>query len=77
MLSKFAFILTLFLVVSGFSQDAHDKYTKITPEIQEKIKNALPKDFPKATKPKKIVVFSKSLGFVHASTSVGIEMLKQ
>jgi len=70
-------LMTLLFAVSSFAQEMNKKYIKITPEIQAKIKKALPTQFEKAAKPRNIVVFSKSNGFVHNSTSVGIEMLKQ
>jgi uncharacterized protein len=77
-LAKFAVasLLALSLTQSAFAQK--DKsLEKITPAIQEKIKAAIPKEFSKAAKTRKIVVFSKSHGFVHKSTSVGNELLTQ
>ena len=71
------FLMTLLIAVTSFAQENHKKYIKITPEIQANIKKAIPKEFVKPTKPRKVVVYSKSSGFVHNSTSVGIELLKQ
>ena len=77
MKSGMLFLLTFVFAVSTYAQEMHKKYIKITPQIQEKVKAALPKEFQKPAKPRKIIVYSKSSGFVHNSTSVGIEMLKQ
>ena len=71
------FLMAILISVTALAQETHKKYIKITPDIQEKIKKALPKDFIKPAKARKVVVYSKSSGFVHNSTSVGIEMLKQ
>ncbi|MCM8540326.1 MAG: ThuA domain-containing protein [Lentisphaeraceae bacterium] len=70
-------LMTLLFAVSSFAQEMHKKYVKVTPEIQEKIKKALPKEYQKPAQTRKVVVYSKSSGFVHNSTSVGIETLKQ
>ena len=70
-------LMTLLFAVSSFAQEMHKKYVKVTPEIQAKIKKALPKEYQKPAQTRKVVVYSKSSGFVHNSTSVGIETLKQ
>ena len=78
-MNKFINALTMLLVFGFMTSSVMSarKLVTITPEIQEKVKKALPKDFIKPKKARKVIVFSKSSGFVHSSTSIGNEVLKQ
>ena len=69
------FCMLLATISNAFAQKKK-RLIEITPEIQEKLKKAIPVKHAKAAKPRKVVVFSKSSGFLHISTSVGNELLK-
>ena len=68
----FSLMVTLVANVSGAKE-----LMKITSEIRGKVKAAIPTSYQKTAAPRKVLVFSKSSGFVHSSTSVGNELLAQ
>lgn len=76
-ISKLFYLLAMVsLILPTFGQKKK-KLLDITPDIVAKVKKAIPTKFSKPAKARKLVVFSKSYGFVHNSTSVGNEALRQ
>ena len=67
--------LLIALVTPALAQKKR-KLMEITPEIRKKLKKALPSEVAKPKAKRKVLVFSKSSGFLHTSTSVGNELLK-